>query len=122
MAKAKKILVVEDEKPLAHALELKLQKTGHTVTVAANGQEGLNLILKQDFDVVLLDLITPVMTGFQVLEKLHAAKDITTPAILVLSNLTQPEDDERVRKLGARKLLVKSDTPLSRLVDEIDQV
>lgn len=117
---SKKVLVVEDEKPLAHALELKLQKEGHDVTIAHNGQEAVDLLLKNKYDIVLLDLMMPIMNGFQVLEKVQAHGDM--PYVIVLSNLTQPEDEDRVMKLGAQKLLIKSDTPLSRVIEEIDQL
>jgi DNA-binding response OmpR family regulator len=117
---SKKILVIEDEKPLAHALELKLKKQGHSVTVALDGQSGIDLLFKDKFDVVLLDLMMPLMNGFQVLEKMQAAPHM--PAVFVLSNLTQPEDEARVMMLGARKVLVKSDTPLAQLVEEIEKV
>lgn len=114
------ILVVEDEKALSHALELKLQHEGFTVTVAANGQEGLDAASKQRFDVILLDLIMPVMDGFQVLAQLQQRPDM--PAVFVLSNLSQHEDEGRVMALGARKFFIKSDTPLSVIVDEVKKI
>ena len=116
----KNILIVEDEKPLAHALELKLQHEGFVVTVASNGQECLDLLESQQFDVLLLDLIMPVLDGFQVLE--HLQQKPTKPAIFVLSNLSQHEDEERALHLGARKFFIKSDTPLTTIVDEVKKV
>lgn len=117
MPASKHILIIEDEKPLAHALELKLTHEGFTVTVAHNGQEGLDLIAKQQFDTILLDLMMPVIDGFQVLE--HLKTSTPMPAVFVLSNLSQREDEERVKALGARKFFVKSDTPLAVIVEEI---
>jgi CheY-like chemotaxis protein len=114
----KKVLIVEDEKPLSHALALKLQHEGLEVSVAYDGQECLNLIAQQQFDVLLLDLVMPVLDGFQVLEKLQHAPTRPT-AIFVLSNLSQSQDEQRVRALGARKFFIKSDTALSVIVDEI---
>lgn len=116
----KSILVVEDEKPLAHALQLKLEHEGFLVTLAENGQECLRLIGERQFDVVLLDLIMPEMDGFQVLEQLK--KQSTFPAVFVLSNLSQHEDEQRVLALGARKFFIKSDTPLTMIVEEVKQV
>lgn len=120
MSAVKKVLVMEDEKPLAHALELKLTKEGHDVTVVNDGQHGLDLLLRSSFDIVLLDLMMPVLNGFQVLEKLRSAGK--KPAVIVLSNLTQPEDESRVLELGARKFMVKSDTPLADIIHEVNQV
>ncbi len=114
---AKSVLIVEDEKPLAHALELKLQHEGYTTATAHNGQECLDLLNSGQYDVVLLDLMMPVMDGFQVLEQLGQKPN--KPVVFVLSNLSQHEDEERVLKLGAKKYFIKSDTPLGVIVDEV---
>lgn len=118
MTKAKNILIIEDEKPLAHALELKLQHEGHKTTIVHNGQDGLSFLDSQPVDVVLLDLMMPVVDGFQVLEHLKS-KGGTMPTVFVLSNLSQREDEERVLALGAKKYFVKSDTPLAVIVEEV---
>lgn len=117
MANQKRVLIVEDEKPLAHALSLKLGHEGFVATIAQNGQECLDQLAKNQFDIVLLDLMMPVLDGFQVLEQLKAKGAM--PYIIVLSNLSQHEDEERVLALGARKYFIKSDTPLSALVEEV---
>ncbi len=119
-AKQKSVLIVEDEKPLAHALELKLKNAGFTVTVARDGQECLSLLGKGGFDVVLLDLMLPVMDGFQVLAQLRNKPN--RPIIFVLSNLGQLEDERRSLELGAKKFFVKSDTSLSVIVDEVSSL
>lgn len=114
---AKRILIVEDERPLAHALELKLTHEGFATTVANNGKDGFDLIENGSFDVVLLDMMMPVMDGFQVLERLREKKK--KPVVFVLSNLSQHEDESRVLEAGAAKYFIKSDTPLSVIVDEV---
>jgi DNA-binding response OmpR family regulator len=116
----KSVLIVEDERPLAHALELKLQHEGFQVAVATNGQQGLDLIESQHFDVVLLDLIMPEMDGFQMLEKLKGKSN--PPVVIVLSNLSQHEDEDRVLALGARKFFIKSDTPLTTIVEAVRNI
>lgn len=108
----KKILVVEDEKPLAHALELKLTHEGYDVTVAYTGEDGLREIQKEGYSLVLLDLILPGIDGFAVLEQAKAqAKNI-----IVLSNLGQEEDRKKAEALGAKNYLVKSNVPLTEIV------
>ncbi|HSW98314.1 MAG TPA: response regulator [Candidatus Saccharimonadales bacterium] len=114
---AKKVLIIEDETALSHALSLKLTHEGFTVTVASNGQLGLEAMNGQQFDVVLLDLIMPVMDGFQVLEKMRALPAM--PVVFVLSNLSQHEDEGRAMALGAHKFFIKSDTPLTTIVEEV---
>jgi len=113
----KKILVVEDERPLSHALVLKLTNEGYEVTPALNGQECLDYLEKNTYDIVLLDLMMPVVDGFQVLDFLQ--KKGPMPYVVVLSNLSQPEDEARVKALGAKKYFIKSETPLSVIVEEV---
>ena len=115
----KRVLIVEDERPLSHALELKLQHEGFATVLAQNGEECLKAINEQTFDVVLLDLVMPVLDGFQVLEQLQNKEN--RPAVFVLSNLSQAEDEDRVIKLGAKKYFIKSDTPLETIINEVRQ-
>ena len=114
---AKHVLIVEDERPLAHALDLKLQHEGFATSVVHNGQDALDEIKKGGYDVVLLDMMMPVLDGFHVLQEVKDMPD--KPVIFVLSNLSQHEDSSRVVEAGARKYFVKSDTPLSVIVEEV---
>ncbi len=115
----KKVLVVEDERPMAHALQLKLTHAHFEVETAENGEEGLRLIEKGDFSLVLLDLVMPKLDGFSVLEKMKQ-KNIKTP-VMILSNLSQEEDEKRVKTLGAKAFFVKSDTPIASIVEEVQK-
>ena len=72
MALKKKILIVEDEKPMARALELKLTRAGYDAASANDGQSGLDYLEKNKVDLILLDLIMPKLDGFAVLERLKA--------------------------------------------------
>lgn len=115
--KAKKVLVVEDERPMAKALNLKLSRSGFEVKTVSNGQEALEILAKEKFDLILLDLVMPKMDGFRFLEKISSWKQ--KPEVIVLSNLSQEEDIERVRKLGAKDYFVKSDTPIAQIVNQV---
>ncbi len=116
-SKGKKIIIVEDEEALSNALRLKLTSVGYDVTVAANGQEGVDLGAASNYDLMLLDLILPVMDGFSVLAQLKE-KGAKYP-IIILSNLSQPEDIEKAKGLGASDFLVKSDIQLSKVLEYI---
>jgi DNA-binding response OmpR family regulator len=113
----KTILVVDDEKPLAKALELKLAKSGFTVKVAFNGEEAIAILTKENIDLVLLDLVMPKVDGFAVLTEMKKL-DKHIP-IIVTSNLSQEEDVKKAKELGALDYLVKSDTSLSFIVNYI---
>lgn len=106
----KSILIVEDEKPLAHALELKLTHEGFTVHVEMSGSAGLKEALSGTYSLILLDLIMPEIDGFAVLQGMKA-KGIDTP-VIVLSNLGQEEDRRRALELGAKAYFVKANTPI----------
>lgn len=113
--KQKKILVVEDEVALSRVLSLKLISAGFLVDIAEDGQQAYGMISKGNYDTILLDLILPVMDGFELLEKLQTSKNI--PRIVVLSNLSQQDDIARVKALGAADFFVKSDVQLSEIID-----
>ena len=110
----KLILIVEDERPLAHALEMKLKGQGYETQVATNGSDALAELKKKNFALVLLDLIMPVMDGFAVLEEMKKEK-IKVP-VIVLSNLGQDEDRAKAKSLGAIDYFVKSNTPIAEIL------
>lgn len=116
---AKRILIVEDERPLAHALELKLAHEGFETVVAGTGKAGLEAASDGSFDLILLDLILPEMDGFAVLTELKAKK-VKTP-VVVLSNLGQDEDRAKAKELGAVEYLVKSNAPLADILNLVKQ-
>jgi len=115
---AKKILVAEDERPLATALQLKLTSVGYEVNVASDGVETMEALAKEKFDLLLLDLIMPKMDGFTVLEKI--GKSMSDMHIIVLSNLGQDEDRKRVAIYGITDYFIKSDTPLADIIKRIN--
>jgi len=120
MAKQKAILIAEDEKPMATALKLKLSNEGYDVVVAFDGKAALEAIDARSFDLMLLDLMMPKLDGFGVLEALQKkGKKVKT---IVSSNLSQPEDFERAKELGAVDYFVKSDTSISAVVKHVQDV
>ena len=116
----KKILIVEDEKPLAHALELKMTHEGYDVHVCLTGADGLTEAITGKYDLILLDLIMPEMDGFGVLEEMK--KKGTKTSVIVLSNLGQEEDRKRALELGAKDYFVKANTPIAEIVTKVKSV
>lgn len=117
---SKKILVVEDEKPIAKALQLKLNNSGYEASVAGDGQEALQILSGDTYDLVLLDLVMPRLDGFGFLTQAKE-QGLTIPPVIVSSNLSQDEDIKRAKELGAVSYYVKSNTPLSVIVEKINQ-
>ena len=116
---SKKLLVVEDETVLSQALHFKFTKEGYTVTVAKNGEEALAILRKEPIDYMILDLIMPVMNGFEVIEAMQKEK-IKVP-LLVLSNLGQKEDIEKINSLGVTDYFIKANTPISELATIVNE-
>lgn len=115
-----KILIAEDEKQMAHALELKLKKSGFEPKVAYNGIEAIKILEKEKIDLVLLDLMMPEKDGFGVLEDMKQKK-ISVP-VIVSTNLSQEDDVKKAKDLGAKDYFVKSDTPINEVVEHIKKV
>lgn len=113
----KKLIIVEDEKPMIKALTAKLKSEGYEVENASDANEFFQKISKESFDLILLDLMLPGVSGFEILERLKN-KGIKTP-VIIASNLSQQEDKERVDKLGVSDYIVKSDTSLTEIVNKI---
>jgi DNA-binding response OmpR family regulator len=116
----KKILIVEDEKPLAHALELKLTREGFEIIVTDSGEEAITLLGKESFSLILTDLIIPGQDGFKVLEAIQIKK-IKAP-VIVMTNLRQEEDEKRAKDLGATDFFVKSNTTISEIVEKVKKI
>lgn len=110
-------MIVEDEKPMQKALTTKLQNEGFEVENSSDAEEFFQKIKENKFDLILLDLMLPKISGFEILEKMKSENNQIP--IIVTSNLSQEEDIKRVRELGALDYIVKSDTSLTEMVEKI---
>ncbi len=119
MPTKKKILLMEDEKPLANALEFKFKDAGFDVEVGYDGAEGMEKLKSHSYDLLLLDLVMPRKDGFAVLQEMHD-NGIHIP-VIALTNLSQHEDLERVKAFGVLDYLVKSDVALNEVVARVRQ-
>ena len=112
----KKILVIEDDKFLRKVYESKLPKEGFVVISANDGEEGLAMIKQELPSLVVLDLVMPKMTGFELLEKLSIDPQISRIPVVVASNLGQESDIQKAKNLGVRDYYVKVQTSVDELV------
>ena len=100
-----KILVVEDEKDLARAIRAILEFSKYSVTIAYNGQEALDEVKKQKFEVILMDVMMPVMDGITALKEMRKT-GINTP-IIMLTAKSQIDDKVEGLDSGANDYLTK---------------
>ncbi len=101
MSKRPKILVAEDEASLARVLRMRLEIEGFDVRTAADGAEAMRMIAEDRPDVLVCDLMMPVMDGFAVTGAIKGDPALRGIRILILTALKRENDVETLRKLGA---------------------
>lgn len=116
-----RVLVVEDDLRLKMTYDILLQKEGHTVDRAVNGEEALEKLTSFKPDLILLDISMPKMSGMQFLEAARVRDNHPNVRIIVFSNRSNPLEMEKAFELGAAKYMLKSSTSpkqLAALVQE----
>jgi len=104
-----KIAIIEDDQAISQMYRIKFEAEDYIVETAENGKLGLELIEKMKPNVVLLDLMMPVMTGEEMLSKLRATawgKDIK---VIILTNRGEQEIPPEVKNLGVTAIILKAD-------------
>lgn len=119
MAETKKILLVEDEPLLANLLKQRLEKDGIEVTLARDGEEALARLRESKPDLILLDIILPKISGFELMETLQADPQFERAPVIVISNLGQESDVARGAALGAIEYFVKAKVSIEELVEHV---
>ncbi|KPJ71677.1 hypothetical protein AMJ50_00885 [Parcubacteria bacterium DG_74_3] len=116
---AKKILLLEDEEIMLDLLQRKLAKEGYDVSVARDGEEGLEKMREAKPDIVLLDVIMPKKGGFEVMEEMLKDKDLMNIPVIIISNSGQPVELDRAKKLGAKDWLIKTEFDPQEVIDKV---
>lgn len=120
----KKLLCVEDEYFISELYVRALTKAGYEVTVVVDGQEGLKLAQTDQFDIILLDLMVPTITGIEVLRRLRNQAE--TPKlrakIIITTNLEQREDIRADIERQADGYLVKAEITPRELVEFLSTI
>ena len=114
----RKILVVEDENILREAYEMILSTEPYVVDVAGNGKEALDKCQQTQYDLVLLDIMMPVMNGIEFLQEMKKLS-IRMPKIIVMSNLSSGKEIEDVLSLGAHSTVLKSSLSPKQLLMKV---
>ncbi|MEK7150392.1 MAG: response regulator [Patescibacteria group bacterium] len=114
-----KILIIEDDHFLSSLLVEKFIKLGFDTEAAIDGEDGLSKILKNKYDLVLLDMILPKMDGFKVLENVKNNQSLKDLPIIVASNLYDKNDIDKAIALGARDYIIKAYNSPENIVDKI---
>jgi len=116
------LLVVEDDEVLLRALYLVFHDSQYTIATASDGATALSMAERLNPDLVLLDLLLPKMNGFDFLRAIKANPKLSTIPVIVLSNLSDNEDKDKAKALGAADYFIKSNTDLSSLADKVGKI
>ena len=116
-----KILLIEDETIIMELLQKKLIGAGFDVTVARDGKAGLDALREAKPDLVLLDIIMPKMTGFEVMEEMQKDPELKDIPVIIISNSGQPVEISKIKQLGARDWLIKTEFDPEEVIKKIRQ-
>ena len=112
----KKILLVEDDMALSAVYRSRLEIEGFDVREANNGEDALSATVEYRPDLILLDVMMPRVSGFDVLDILRNTPETANVRIIMLTALSQPKDKERAESLGVDDYLVKSQVVIGDVV------
>ena len=115
----RKILLVEDDTALASVYRSRLELEGFDVCEANNGEDALSLAMSEHPDLILLDVMMPKISGFDVLDILRNTPETTNIRVIMLTALSQPKDKERAEQLGVDDYLVKSQVVIGDVVERV---
>jgi len=118
-----KVLIVEDDDAIATMYTMKLELSKFDVKRAANGHEGIELIDSFHPDIVLLDLMMPVMSGVETLEHLRDNDQLNKDfKLLILSNMGDMDTAEKIKEFGVYDFIIKADSSPTQVVDKVQHL
>ncbi|HMH31076.1 MAG TPA: response regulator, partial [Methylomirabilota bacterium] len=115
----KRILLVEDDDSLANVYQSRLQAEGFDVKRVANGEDALAAAISYRPDLVLLDVMMPKVSGFDVLDILRNTPETANLKVIMLTALSQDSDQARAKSMGADDYLVKSQVVITDVIERI---
>ena len=119
---AYRILIVEDDDFLRSLAVTKLQAEGFVMDIAPTGDDGLAKIMALPPDLVILDLMLPNVSGFEVLQKIRENEATKKLKVIVFSNLGEEDDIKKCLDLGVSEYLVKANFTLDELAEKIKAI
>lgn len=117
--KGKKILLVEDDDGLASVYMTRLEAEGFSVKRVPNGEDALATAIAFKPELILLDVMMPKVSGFDVLDILRNTPETANIKVVMLTALSQDSDKQKAQQLGADDYLVKSQVVIADVVERI---
>jgi DNA-binding response OmpR family regulator len=116
-----KILVVDDEPNIVQTLKDRLEMNDYVVVTACNGEEGLTTAQEEAPDLILLDVIMPILDGHEMLEKLRQQEWGSDISVIMLTARSQAQDIQRARECNIDDYIIKP-FDLSELLEKIENI
>ena len=117
-----KVLLVEDDFSLRDIYSARFQAEGYTLVTASDGEEALATAMREHPDLIVLDVMMPKISGFDVLDILRSTPETKDTKVIMMTALSQETDRQRGEALGVNKYLVKSQVTLEDVVATVKQV
>ena len=115
----KTVLIVEDDVFLMSLLKNRMESEGFSVLAAKDGEEAIKVLKEIKPDLILLDIILPGRSGFEVLEEMKSDPQIQNSPVMIISNLGQDMDIDRGKDLGALEYFVKARSSMDDVVEKV---
>jgi DNA-binding response OmpR family regulator len=116
------ILLIEDDKLLRDLLSKKIEKAGYGIECASDGLEGMESMRKNIPDLVLLDIIMPRKSGFEVIQEMKKDDSLKDIPIVIVSNSGQPVEIDRAKEMGVKDWIVKTEFDLDEVIEKIKKI
>jgi DNA-binding response OmpR family regulator len=117
-----KILIIEDDQRINKVYLAKLSVEGMEAATAIDGEEGLRKIYSENPDLIILDLMLPKKSGFEILKEIKTDPKVRDIPVLILSNLAQEKEIEEGMALGAEDYIVKTNFSIQQVIEKIREV
>jgi DNA-binding response OmpR family regulator len=115
----KTVMIIEDDRFLSSLMKARLEKEGFAVVQAYDGEEAMEALKTVLPALIILDLIMPKVTGFEVLQAISITPQLDKVPVVIVSNLAQDSDIEKARQLGAREYFIKVKISIDDLIGKI---
>lgn len=116
------MIIAEDEPMLQEIYQMTFSSAGFEVFLAENGRVALEIAKKEKIEIVITDSMMPVMDGYELIKTLRGGEYDSNIKIIMLSNLSQPEDKDKAMQAGANGFVVKASFNPDELIEEVKKI
>lgn len=119
--KKAKIAIIEDDVAIVQMYRMKFETEGYEVAFAEDGEQGLRLVEEFQPEIVLLDLMMPIMDGMEVLTKIRQQEWGKNIKVIILTNVGESEAPEGIEELNVSEYIAKSDMTPKQVTEKVKQ-